>query len=96
MSGNSGTSWIYGGAARGLSLALACGLSGLILFLPTVVFGGQGELNHNLLMLIMWGVAAGFVHGVGFVPRTPLLRLALGPYAAWILMAGGGLWLWLE
>ncbi|HSH30597.1 MAG TPA: cyd operon YbgE family protein [Thiohalobacter sp.] len=83
----------------GLSLALACGLSGLsglILFPPTVVFGGQGGLNHNLSLLIMWGVAAGFVHGVGFVPRMPLWRLVLGPYAAWILMAGGGLWLWLE
>lgn len=95
MNGDSRASWIYGGAARGLSLALACGLSGLILFLPTVVFGAQGELNHTLLLLIMWGVAAGFVHGVGFVPRMPLWRLVLGPYAAWLLMAGGCLWLWL-
>lgn len=95
MKENSDPSWIYGTAARGLSLVLACGLSSLILFMPTVVFEGQDELNHNLLVLIMWGVAAGFVHGVGFIPYSPLLRLALGPLAAWGLMIGGGLWLWL-
>jgi predicted membrane protein len=40
-------------------------------------------------MLVMWGLSAGFVHGVGFVPRHPLLRLLLGPYAAWPLLALG-------
>ena len=96
MSASAEPIWIYRAPARMVSLALACMLSGLVLFLPTVVIGGQGELNHNLLVLIMWGVAAGFVHGVGFIPYTPLLRLALGPWAAWLLMTGGGLWLWLD
>ena len=41
------------------------------------------------LALIMWGLSAGFVHGVGFVPRNAALRLALGPLAAWPLMALG-------
>jgi len=37
----------------------------------------------------MWGMSAGFVHGVGFVPRNRLLRLLLGAAAAWALMGVG-------
>jgi len=45
------------------------------------------------LMLCMWGIAAGFVHGVGFVPRNLILRIALGPIAAWLLMLLGTAWM---
>jgi predicted membrane protein len=31
----------------------------------------------------MCGMAAGYVHGVGFMPRNRLLRIAFGPLAAW-------------
>jgi predicted membrane protein len=39
-------------------------------------------------MLMLWGICAGFVHGVGFVPRSRVLRWLLGLFAAWLLMAG--------
>jgi predicted membrane protein len=45
-------------------------------------------------MLIMWGVAAGFVHGVGFEPRALAWRAMFHPLLAWGLMAVGfGMWL---
>lgn len=84
---------LYRLPARLVSLALASVLSGLILILPTIVLGGSGELNHNQLMLLMWGIAAGFVHGVGFVPRNAILQVLLGPAMAWLLMLGGSLWI---
>lgn len=40
-------------------------------------------------MLIMSGLSAGFVHGVGFRPKNRVLRVALGPYVAWPFMALG-------
>jgi predicted membrane protein len=37
-------------------------------------------------------MAAGFVHGVGYVPTNPLVRLALGPLIAWLLLGGFTVW----
>ena len=37
----------------------------------------------------MWGMSAGFVHGIGFVPRNNVLRVLLGPVAAWLGMGVG-------
>jgi predicted membrane protein len=46
------------------------------------------DIHHGRLMLMLWGICAGFVHGVGFVPRSRVLRWLLGLFAAWLLMAG--------
>jgi predicted membrane protein len=34
-------------------------------------------------------MSAGFVHGIGFVPRNNILRIVLGPVAAWLGMGVG-------
>jgi len=75
---------LYSGAARLLSLLLAGGLSGLILFLPHLV--AEGGVDHGLLSLLMWGIAAGFVHGVGYVPLHRIWRLLFAPLLGWGLM----------
>ena len=78
------------GWARGVSLACALALMLLITLFPRGLAAPDGSPpNHGLLMLVMWGMSAGFVHGVGFVPRNPLLRFALGPLAAWLGMGLG-------
>ncbi len=75
---------LYGAWARGVSLAAAIAMMLLVTLLPRGLTTDSGSpVNHGLLMLIMWGMSAGFVHGVGFVPRHPLLRALLGPVAAW-------------
>ncbi len=75
-------------ASRLMSLLLALVVSGLIFTYPKAL----GHANHGLLMLVMLGVSAGFVHGVGFVPRHLLWRLVFSPWTAWTAM-GVGLWL---
>lgn len=50
---------------------------------------GQGGYSHPQLMLVMCGVCAGFVHGVGFVPQKRGWRWLLGPLVAWLLCALG-------
>ncbi len=79
---------VFATLLRGLSLLAALALSGLILTYPKAL----GHANHGLLSLIMLGISAGFVHGVGFVPEHKLWRIVVAPWVAWPLM-GIGLWL---
>ncbi|MGD2073398.1 MAG: cyd operon YbgE family protein [Gammaproteobacteria bacterium] len=83
----------YRGPARLVSLLMAGGVSLLLTLYPQAVIQAGAAPRHTALTLTMWGVAAGFVHGVGFVPRNGLLRVLLGPLAAWSLMPCGMLFL---
>jgi cyd operon protein YbgE len=78
--------------ARLLSLALALLLAALILVYPRAIAASMGEVRHGLLTLLMWGMAAGFVHGVGFVPRLWPWRLLFHPLLGWLLMGYGTWW----
>lgn len=78
------------GWARGLSLACAFGLMILVTVFPRGLTAADGgPINHGILTLVMWGMSAGFVHGVGFTPRNRMLRALLGPIAAWLWMGLG-------
>lgn len=78
------------GAGRGFTLATAFVLMLLITIYPRALAAEDGgPIGHGVLMLIMWGLSAGFVYGVGFVPVNRLLRVALGPWVAWAGFALG-------
>lgn len=81
--------WLQRAGSRALSLLLAVPLSLVLLVHPAAMLDAEGRYSHGLLMLTMWGVAAGFVHGVGFVPRAWLWQLAFHPLLAWLLMGLG-------
>lgn len=84
------TSFTHQGWARGVSLVVAFVLMLLVTLAPRALTVEDGRaIGHGTLMLIMWGMSAGFVHGVGFVPNNAVLRILLGPLAAWPLMALG-------
>ncbi|MBU1191336.1 MAG: cyd operon YbgE family protein [Gammaproteobacteria bacterium] len=69
--------------AQALSLCIALAISVSLLIWPALAVSADSRVNHGWLTLLMWGMAAGFVHGVGFMPRNRLLRIALGPVTAW-------------
>ena len=82
--------FLYSSWARGVSLASALVLMMLVTLLPRGLTAADGSpISHGVLTLIMWGLSAGFVHGVGFVPENRLLRVLLGPLAAWLWMGVG-------
>ena len=81
------------GFVRGVSLLMAIPLSLVLLIHPASMLDAQGHYSHNLLMLVMWGVGGGYVHGVGFDPRALTWRLVFHPVLAWGLMAMG-FWMW--
>jgi len=83
-------------SSRALSLLLAVPLSLILLIHPITILNAQGHYNHNLLMLVMWGVAAGYVHGVGFDPRARVWQVVFHPLLAWGLMTLGYTVMWVH
>ena len=79
------------GPLRAVSLALAIILALVLTVYPRAALGASGTPSHGLLALLLWGVAAGFVHGVGFVPRAAAWRLAFGSWVGLPLMLLGAL-----
>lgn len=77
------------GWLRLFSFLLASALSAMLLTYPRAVATSLSEVNHGLLFLVMWGIAAGFIHGVGFVPRMIIWRIVFNPFIGWLLMATG-------
>lgn len=77
------------GWARGLLLAVATCLALAVTVYPRGLMHEGALPGHGLLTLLMWGMSAGFVHGVGFDPDNRWLRLALGPLVAWPLLLLG-------
>lgn len=66
---------------------MALALMLLITLLPRGLTTHDGSaISHGLLTLIMWGMSAGFVHGIGFIPQNRVLRVLLGPLVAWLGM----------
>jgi cytochrome bd-type quinol oxidase subunit 2 len=84
---------VYATAFSGLYWAMLLVLFALLLLIhPAAMLDPQGQYSHNLLMLVMLGVAGGFVHGVGFDPYQRFCRYLFGPLLAWpLLLLGYGL-----
>ncbi|NMM38020.1 MAG: hypothetical protein HHJ09_10955 [Glaciimonas sp.] len=41
---------------------------------PPLMANAAGQADHGLAMSLFWAMSAGFVRGVGFVPRAPAWR----------------------
>jgi len=77
--------------ARGIAFVLALAMAVLVLGWPHA-FAPEGEVAYGPLLLVLWGLAAGFTYGVGFVPYHPVPKVLLGPGPAFLLLLGGALW----
>ena len=88
---NNQHSGAYAFMPRMFSLLLAMGMSGFIFTYPKALI----HFSHGILSLMMLGICAGFVHGVGFIQRNKLWRVLFGPWMSWCLMILG-LWILLK
>jgi len=66
-----------------IALAIMLGGTGF----PLLFARADGHADHGLATMLFWAMSAGFVRGVGFVPRHWLWRLL---FSAWAC-AGAGL-----
>ncbi|AOY90782.1 hypothetical protein BKK79_02355 [Cupriavidus sp. USMAA2-4] len=63
-----------GQGARPVRLHLACLATALLLMVggtlyPPALSNAAGQADHGFASLMFWAMSAGFVRGVGFVPR---------------------------
>lgn len=59
-----------------LTVALIIMVGGTVY--PPVMADASGRADHGLAMALFWAMSAGFVHGVGFVPRHRVWRWLWG------------------
>ena len=75
---------------RILSLAAAGLFSLVILVDPYLLAKVPSWRLHTGLPIAMLGGAGLFMHGLGFVPRTWVLRILFHPATAWLFFTAGG------
>lgn len=63
-----------------LPLLIAIAITVALTVYP-LVLARAGKPDHMVAMLAFWAMSAGYVRGVGFVPRHPLLKMAFSTYA---------------
>ena len=64
--------------ALSLAVALLIMVGGTLY--PPMMADANGHADHGLAVALFWAMSAGFVRGVGFVPRHPI----------WVLVFSGG------
>ncbi len=65
--------------AVGLTIMLGATLN------PRLLADAAGHADHALALAVFWAMSAGFVRGVGFVPRNGWIRWLL---SGWACLAG--------
>lgn len=68
-----------------LPLLLALLILIVVTVLPGVATDANGKADHTAAMLMLSAMSAGFVRGVGFIPRNLIGRVLLSGAAAVIL-----------
>jgi predicted membrane protein len=62
-----------------LAVALVIMVAGTLY--PPLMADAAGKADHNLAMALFWAMSAGFVRGVGFVPRLWVWRAIFSGWA---------------
>jgi predicted membrane protein len=75
--------------ARLVSILAALAVSAVLLLYPYALGTEMTPRVHAALPLLLIGVCAAFVHGLGFRPDSRTLRVVFGPAVAWPLIAAG-------
>ena len=62
---------------------------------PLLMTRASGQADHGLAMLLFWAMSAGFVRGVGFVPRARAWRWLFSGTACALALLMAALLRWL-
>lgn len=73
--------------AQRLSLCIAITITLTVIIYPHIL-SQSGHPNHLAAMLLFWTMSAGYIYGVGYVPKRRLFRWLFGFTACWIALAG--------
>jgi predicted membrane protein len=70
-----------------LPLIIAIALTLLLTIYPPILTTPAGKADHAAATLALWSMSAGFIRGVGFVPRNLLLRVLFSTAACLVCLA---------
>lgn len=75
-----------------LAVGLAIMVAGTVY--PLVLANAAGRADHGLALLLFWAMSAGFIRGVGFVPRARVWRWLFSGWACLLALwlAGAVRW----
>jgi predicted membrane protein len=73
-----------------LPLVIALSICLFVSILPQLLVQ-EGIANHGAASLLFWAMSAGFIRGVGFIPKHIVPRLLFSTYACLIGVLGAGL-----
>lgn len=68
-------------------LLIAIAITLAIVIYPHLLSDSQQRADHTAAMLMFWSMSAGYVRGVGFIPRHAIPRWLLGGPACLITLA---------
>ena len=72
---------------RTVSLLLSLAASAVLTVAPFLIARQMTPAGHAILPVLLLGISAGFVHGLGYVPRLFFMRALATPLFAWPLIA---------
>ena len=70
-----------------LPLGIAIVLTLTLTIYPLVLTTAAGRPDHLAATLALWAMSAGFIRGVGFVPRNRMLRIVFSTAACLVCLA---------
>ncbi len=70
-----------------LPLIIAIALTLLLTIYPPILTTPAGKADHAAATLALWSMSAGYIRGVGFVPRNRLLRVLFSTAACLVCLA---------
>lgn len=73
---------------RPVSLLLSLAAAAILTVAPFLIARRMTLAVHAILPFLLIGISAGFVHGIGYVPRQRFIRALANPLFAWPLTAG--------
>lgn len=70
-----------------LPLTIAIAITLVLTIYPLVLSKADGKADHLAATMLFWAMSAGFVRGVGFVPKNRILRVLLSSAACILTLA---------
>jgi predicted membrane protein len=72
---------------QAVPLAIAVAITGAMTVYPYIATSPDGRPDHLTAVLLLWSMSAGYVRGVGFMPRHVLSRGLLSSIACLAALA---------
>ncbi len=82
--------------ARAASFAAAAALMLVIVVYPRAIAADGASVPHGALVGLLCGMSVLWIYGLGFVPRSSILRKLFSPIVGWLFAVVFSSWIFLR